>query len=579
MASNDKDSSKKKKLRLGEQLIENGLITEEKLAQALEEQKSTGESLGEILIKNNIIEEKQLYKVLAEQLDVKFLELFDIKIPPNLVLLLPERIVKTYNVVPIKVENDILTLAMINPKDTFAIDEVRVATGLSVKPVLSSKIQIAEVIRSYYGGDDISEALKLVKDEVEVEGITQLSKKDLEIELLKQSAEEAPIIKLVNAVINDAVGNRASDIHIEPTESDCRIRFRIDGVLYDVTHISLDSYRAVISRIKIIGDIDIAEKRVPQDGSCTVVVKEKNIDIRISTFPTINGEKVVMRLLVREDVIFSLEKLGFEGEDLKKFNSLIECTAGIILVVGPTGCGKTTTLYSALTQLNSQRQNIVTIEDPVEYAIPGIAQSQINLKAGFNFANSIRSIMRQDPDIILVGEIRDLETAELAIRASLTGHLVFSTLHTRDSLEAVTRLVDMGIEPFLIACSLIGVLAQRLVRKVCPRCREITASIPAVLDKFRDIMERLNLKESDCTFYRPKGCDFCSNTGFRGRDGIFELLIISSEEMRTVITKGGSKSELRNLAMQQGFHSLKEKGFKKAAQGITTLSEVLLISN
>jgi len=575
MVAKDNANSERRKFRLGEHLIKEGLLTKEKLAGALQEQKNSGEPLGQILIKSYAVEERRLYQVLARQLDVEFLDLFNIQIPQNVIVLVPEHIAKTYNVVPVKVEKDVLTLAMLNPEDALAIDEVRAATGLTVKPVMSSKTQISVAIENYYGGGVISKTLKLVKDEDKIEEKPQLSKEECEIEILKQSAEEAPIIKLVSAFINDAVNSRASDIHIEPTRTDCRVRFRIDGVLHEITHISQQAYRPVISRIKIMGNIDIAERRLPQDGSCTVVVKEKNVDIRISTYPTLHGEKIVMRLLIREDVVFSLETLGFEEEDLSAFTSLIKRSSGIILVVGPTGCGKTTTLYSALTQLNSQEKNIVTIEDPVEYEIPGISQSQINIKAGFNFVNSLKCLMRQDPDIILVGEIRDLETAELAIRAALTGHLVFSTLHTRDSLEAITRLIDMGIEPFLIASSLIGVLAERLVRKICPRCREIITPLPAILDKFRDVMQRLNMKESDCTFYRGKGCDFCKNTGFRGREGIFELLVISGEEMEESITLRERTSKLRNLALQQGFRPMVERGFKKAVKGITALEEVL----
>lgn len=570
----DNQKPKKIKLRLGEYLIDEGLLTKEKLTKALNEQKATGEQLGQILIKNYAVEEKRLYQIIARQLDVEFLDLFDIQIPKEVIVLVPEHIAKTYNVVPVKVEKDVLTLAMLNPTDTFAIDEVKAATGLGIKPVISSKTQITVAIENYYGGI-ISQALKLVKSGDTVEEKVQLSKEERDTERLKQSAEEAPIIKLVNAFINDAINSRASDIHIEPTETDCHIRFRIDGVLHDITNVSKQAYHPVISRIKIMGKIDIAERRLPQDGSCTLVINEKNVDIRISTYPTLHGEKAVMRLLVREDVIFSLEALGFENEELSAFTSLIQRSSGIVLVVGPTGCGKTTTLYSALTQLNSKEKNIVTVEDPIEYEIPGISQSQINVKAGFTFVNSLRSMMRQDPDIILVGEIRDLETAELAIRASLTGHLVFSTLHTADSLGAIIRLIDMGIEPFLIASSLIGVLAERLIRKICPRCRQITTPSPAVLDKFSDVIEKFNIKESDYKFYHGKGCDFCKNIGFRGREGIFELLLISGDEMRESITAGVRTSELRNLVLKRGFRSLRENGFRKAIKGITALEEVL----
>ena len=577
MDPQDNVVSKRKNLRLGEYLIKQGLLTKEKLDKALEEQKATGQQLGQILINNHAVEEKQLYQILASQLDVEYFDLFNIRIPKNVIALVPEHIVKTYSVIPVKLEAKVLTVAMMNPSDTFAIDEIRTATGYHVKPVISSASQINAAIENYYGGDVISRVLKLVKDEDAIEEKTPLSKEEYQLQSLIQSAEEAPIIKLVNAIINDAVTDRASDIHIEPTETDCRVRFRIDGLLHDITNVSKQVYFPAISRIKIMGKMDIAERRLPQDGSFTIIANEKNVDIRISTYPTLHGEKVVMRLLVREDVVFSLENLGFEEDDLKAFTSLIQRSCGIILVVGPTGCGKTTTLYSALSQLNSKEKNILTVEDPIEYAIPRIAQSQINVKAGFTFANSLRSMMRQDPDIILVGEIRDLETAELAIRASLTGHLVFSTLHTMDSLGAITRLIDMGIESFLIASSLIGVLAVRLIRKICPRCREPITPSSAILDKFRDVIQRMNMSESDCTFYHGRGCDFCKNSGFRGRDGIFELLVISGEKMGDAITCG-RMAELRNLALEQGLRSLRENGFKKAAKGITALEEVLQVT-
>ena len=567
---NNKDRDRKK-IRLGEHLLEEGLISRRDLIKALEEQKATGEPLGQILIKKHLIEEMQIYQILAGQLDVEFLDLFGIKVTPELISLVPEHIAKTYCIMPIKKENNILTIAMMDPRDIFAIDELRTLTELTIKPVMSSRTQILAAIEKYYGGGVTEEVLKLVKDK-EVEEAKGY--KDIEeIEKMKQSAEEAPIVKLVNAIIHDSVNSRASDIHIEPTKTDCRVRYRIDGILHDLTSISKQSYRPVISRVKIKANMDIAERRLPQDGSFRMEVEGKHIDIRVSTYPTIYGEKLEMRLLVKEDIFFPLNELGFEAEELGAFKSLIERPCGIFLVVGPTGCGKTTTLYSALAQINSEEKNIITIEDPIEYEIEGISQSQINIKAGFTFANSLRSMMRQDPDIILVGEIRDLETAELAVRAALTGHLVFSTLHTNDAPGAVTRLIDVGIEPYLIFSSLIGVLAQRLVRVICPRCQEQVIPPSSVLDKFRDEMKLV--KSIDNKFYRGKGCDYCKNTGFRGRDGVFELLQISGDQMKDGITSGFQTSALRKIAQEQGLRTLKENGFRKAVRGITTLQEVL----
>jgi len=573
---NKSRNGNKKRMRLGEYLLKEGLVSKHDLAEALEKQKVTGEPLGQILIRKHLIEERQVYKILAEQLEVEFMDLFDLKISPRLISLVPEQIAKNYCIMPVKKENDLLTIAMVNPTDTFAIDELRLSTGLTIKPVISPKTQILDAIMKYYGGV-IGEALKLVQDKDTGEEELYKDTDAEDIERIRQSAEEAPIIKLVNAIICDNVNNRASDIHIEPSKGECWVRSRIDGVLHNVTTVPRQSYRAVISRIKIMANMDIAERRLPQDGSFRLQVEEKHIDIRVSTYPTMYGEKLVMRLLVREEAFFSLTELGFEAKELSAFELLIKRPYGIILVVGPTGSGKTTTLYSALERINSREKNIITIEDPIEYEIDGIAQSQINPKAGFSFANSLRSMMRQDPDIILVGEIRDLETAELAVRASLTGHLVFSTLHTNDALGAVTRLVDMGIQPYLISASLIGVLAQRLVRIACPHCREEVISSPAVLEEFKEDIERFKAEGLDYRFYRGKGCEFCKNTGYRGREGIFELLQIN-EHMKDSLTSEYKTPQLRKISREQGFRSLRENGLRKALRGITTLEEVLQVT-
>jgi len=567
---NSGDDSKKIK-RLGESLIERGLISQEDLDEALEEQKTTGELLGQILIRKQFVREAQICQVLAKLLGVDFLDLSEIEIPSDLISLIPEHIARNYTILPIKKEAGVLKIAMVDPKNTFAIDEVRAATGLRIKPVLCPQTQILEAIERYYkGGDKIVDAIKVITEEME-ESDTPIDA--THIESIRQLAEEAPIVKLVNALITDSVKNRASDIHIEPTREDCRVRSRIDGILQEVTSFSQQLYRPVISRIKIMSNLDIAERRVPQDGSFQVELEDKSVDIRVSTFPTIYGEKCVMRLLVRAAMFKSLDELGFEPVELVAFESLINRSCGIILVVGPTGSGKTTTLYSALDRINSKEKNIITIEDPVEYTIHGISQSQINVKAGFNFANSLRSMMRQDPDIILVGEIRDLETAHLAIRAALTGHLVFSTLHTNDSFGAVTRLIDMGIEPFLISSSLIGVLAQRLARTICSNCKE-RIDPPAL-----SIFERFHYtKKEEVNFSKGKGCNSCRKTGYKSREGIFELLQITGDEMRQVIASNFRSDDLKKLAQAEGFRTLKENGFRKAAKGITTLEEVLRVT-
>jgi type IV pilus assembly protein PilB len=564
-----------RQMLLGEYLVKKGLITSQELQAALDEQKIEGHPLGEILVKQNNIEENQLYKILAEKFEVEFVDLYGIQIPKELIDIVPEHIAKTYSVIPVKKEDGVLTVSMINPKDPVALDTIRTATGFKIKPVMSSKTQIIAVIEKHYGGQMSEEILNLIQSE-EMEDFYASFKTTENVEEMEQFAGGAPTVKLVNTLIENGIKNRASDVHIEPTKDDCRIRFRVDGVLRDVTTIPRKLYRPVCSRIKIVSNMDIAEKRIPLDGSFYMEVEDKNVDIRVSTYPTIYGEKVVMRLHIREDMFISLSELGFEPEELNAFIELIRKPCGIILVVGPTGSGKTTTLYAALANSNSQEKNIMTIEDPVEFELENISQSQINVKAGFSFAASLRSMMRQDPDVIFVGEIRDLETAQLAIRAALTGHLVFSTLHTNDAAGAVTRLMDMGIEPYLIASSLIGVLAQRLVRVTCPRCRESIVVPATITKKFTE--EIKGATKTDKLFSKGKGCDYCSNTGYRGRLGIYELLQITDDKMKDMISAGFRKASLEELAKEHGFRSLKQNGFNKALKGITTLEEVLTVT-
>lgn len=573
MGTNNTEKSEIKKLRLGEYLLKKGLISAEDLAEALNDQKTTGQFLGQILIKRRLIDEMQICQILAEKLEVEFLDLFGVKVPQEVVSLVPEHVIRTYCIMPVKKEGNILTIAMMNPQDTFAIDELRTLTGLTIKPAMSSRTQIMAAIEKYYGGSVSEEIFKLVRDEQAME-VEEAPLGTEDIEKIEQVADEVPIVKLVSAMIHDSINSRASDIHIEPTKEACRVRFRIDGILYEITTIPKQLYRPVISRVKIMANMDIAERRLPQDGAFRLEFEGKHVDMRVSTYPTMYGEKVAMRLLVREFFLLSLNDLGFEPEELSAFNSLIRRTCGIILVVGPTGSGKTTTLYSALSEINSKEKNIVTIEEPIEYELEGINQSQVNLRAGFTYAGSLRFTMRQDPDIILVGEIRDLETAELAVRAALTGHLVFSTLHTNDSPGAVTRLIDMGMEPYLISSCLIGVLAQRLARKICPQCREEIVPSAVVLDKFKYEMELV--KGIGNKFYQGKGCEYCRNTGFKGREAAFELLRISGDKMRDIIASGLGAPLLKKIAAEkEGFRSLKENGLRKALRGVTSLEEVL----
>jgi len=573
MQPRENNDAEIKKLRLGEYLLKKGLISGEDLLGALNEQKNTGQMLGQILLKKRLIEEQRLYQILAEKLGIEFMELSGVKIPAELISLISEHIARTYCVIPIKLESNVLTIAMINPRDTFAIDELRTLTGLIIRPVMSMRSQIEAAIDKHYGVG-LSEEVLGSGQGGSAEITTGTGLRDAEgIEI---AAEEAPIITLVNNVIQDSVSKRASDIHIEPLKEGSRVRCRIDGILHEIKTIPKEDYRSVVSRVKIMANMDIAERRLPQDGSFRLEYKGKHVDVRVSSYPTMHGEKIVMRLLIREFIFLSLNELGFESEELTIFENLIKRPCGIILVVGPTGSGKTTTLYSALSQLNSKQKNIVTVEDPIEYEIDGIAQSQVNVRAGFTFANSLRSLMRQNPDIILVGEIRDMETAELAVRAALTGHLVFSTLHTNDAPGAVTRLLDMGVEPYLISSCLIGALAQRLVKRICPKCKEQVVAPIHILDKFKEEMESIKVGENK--FFRGKGCSFCMNSGFKGREGTFELLAVSGDKMKDTISSGFQTSLLRKIAKEHGFRTMKENGLRKALRGETTLEEVLQVT-
>ena len=568
----DKERKDKKPL-LGELFVDRKIISKEQLEAALEEQKMTGELLAQIIIKKNWADEEKVYRVLSEKINIPFQNLLGIEIDRAVISLVPKNMAIAHCLIPIKKDKDAVTVAMIEPQNTFTIDELRSSTGLTINPVLSSRSAILVAIEKYYGKEQIIEETIDMAEEGKEKEKEEVDFTSEDAENIKQIAEKAPVVKLVDAVITDALRNRASDIHIEPSQDGFNIRFRIDGVLHDVSSPPKNLYKPVVSRVKIMANMDIAEKRLPQDGSFRTKLEEKNVDIRVSTYPTIYGETTVMRLLVKERAFFDLTELGLEPDELIRFEDLCKKSCGIILVVGPTGCGKTTTLYSVLHKIFTRAKNIVTIEDPVEYNIEGISQSQINPKAGFTFANSLRSIMRQDPDIILIGEIRDLETAELAVRASLTGHLVFSTLHTNDAPGAVIRLIDMGIEPYLIASSLIGVLAQRLVRVNCSKCKEEIKPSPVILENFKE--ETSKVKRDNNKFYQGRGCDVCKNTGYQGREGVFEMLTIAGDQMREAIISGCKSSEFKRLAVQEGMRTLKENGLRKVFRGITTLEEVL----
>jgi type IV pilus assembly protein PilB len=548
-----------------ELLLKKGLITQEQLDNAQEEVKKTGLPLEKALEKLGYINEEEIASSRADILGVPYMDLTDYLIDPEAIALVPETIAKRYRAVPLFKIGDTLTLAMANPQDILAIDEIRKKIKIdSIDTVLASDKGIQRVLDSYYG--TMGNVEEVIKDiDKEKFGL----KAEFEIEDISEIAGEPPIIKLVNLMISQALKEKASDIHIEPDETTLRVRYRIDGILHEVNNVPRHLQSAIVSRIKILAKMDIAEQRKPQDGRIRLKKENRDIDIRVSSFPTVHGENVVMRLLDKGTALLGLAELGLPPKDLGKFDKLIHAPNGIILVTGPTGSGKTTSLYAALATINSMEKNIITIEDPVEYELPLIRQTQVNPKAGLTFVNGLRSILRQDPDVIMVGEIRDKETADIAIQASLTGHLVFSTLHTNDAPSALTRLIDMDVEPFLIASTIIGIAAQRLIRVICPKCKEKYTPT-------KELLKELNLKE-DLIFYQGKGCSTCKETGFAGRAGVFELLVIDND-IKKMIVAHASVHEIRKKALAKGMASLFADGMAKAKAGITTVEEVLRVT-
>jgi len=558
---------------LGELLLEKGLVTEEQLLKGLELQKEKEGRLGEILCQLKAVSEEDCLRTLSEQLELPFEpNLERMTLDPEMIKNVPINFAKQYELVPISREGERVKAAVSDPLNYFALQDLGRLLGAEVDPVLASGRSIIAAINRVY--DRASSTAKGVMGDLneDMGGLDALTHGLEEPEDLLDVSDEAPIIRLVNSLLFQAVKERASDIHIEPYEKDLMVRFRIDGVLYEIIRPPKRFQNSIASRIKIMGGLNIAEKRLPQDGRIQIKIAGKDIDIRLSTLPIAHGERIVMRLLDRESVMLDLEQLGFSANNLEVMNGLIHLTHGIILVTGPTGSGKTTTLYAALQKINSSDKNIITIEDPVEYQLEGIGQIQVNPKIQLTFANGLRSIVRQDPDVILVGEIRDRETAEIAVQASLTGHLVFSTLHTNDSAGAIARLVDMGVEPFLISSSLLAIMAQRLVRMLCPECR--TPDRPTV-----EFLKEVGLEEEarGATFYKPVGCPKCLNTGFAGRSAIYELLMVN-DEIRELINRNADSTEIKRKARGQGMLTLREDAAHKALRGLTSLSEIVRVT-
>jgi type IV pilus assembly protein PilB len=545
-------------------LLKKGIITAEQIERAQEECRNKGVTLEKALERLGFISEIDIAAAIAESIGVPFMDLSDYLVDPEVIKLIPENIAKRYKVVPLFKIGDTLTVAMEDPQNINAIDEIRKKSNVgAIDTVLSTTEMIQKVIDQYYSV--MGNVEELMKD---------LSKEELEerqknIGGLAEIAEDAPVIKLVNLLIMQAVKDKASDIHIEPQQDRLLVRYRIDGVLYEAHSIPKHLQSALASRIKVMAKMDISETRKPQDGRIQLKMEGRSLDLRISSFPTIYGENIVARILDKSSVLLGLAELGLSDKNLKDFEKIIHRPNGIILVTGPTGSGKTTTLYAALSAISSVDKNIITIEDPVEYELNLIRQTQINPKADLTFASGLKSILRQDPDIIMVGEIRDRETADIAIRASLTGHLVFSTLHTNDAASALTRLIDMGIEPFLVATSVIAILAQRLVRVNCSNCKEKYNLSENTLKDLR-ITDKVD-------FYRGKGCKHCKKTGFLGRIGIYELLVIN-EEIREMIMAKVSAGEIKKKALSFGMSTLFSDGLQKAKEGITTIEEVLRVT-
>jgi len=550
-----------KRKRLGDLLVEASVISEEQLKEALKEQKQSGFRLGDQLIAMKLVTEQQIIEVLEYQLGIPHVDLYNQKIDKKLVNVISEDIARRYQVLPLKKTGNRLMVAMYDPLNYFALDDLRLSTGFEIDPVIAKKVELELAINRYYG----------MQKSIEQMLLDMPTNEDDQAFLEAQQSDDSPVAKMVNQLIKQAVQLGASDIHFDPHETEVVIRMRIDGLLRTERVLPIAMNNVLVSRIKIMSKLNIAEKRLPQDGRFKVELDYKTIDLRVSILPTNFGEKVVMRLLDTGSVTLGIKQLGFSEENEKEFSEIIQHAYGIILVTGPTGSGKSTTLYTALQHLNNDTVNIITVEDPVEYQIKGINQVQVRPNIGMTFAAGLRSILRQDPDIIMVGEIRDSETAEIALRSAMTGHLVLSTLHTNDAVSAISRLMDMGIEPFLVASSLVGVLAQRLVRKICPYCGE---SYELTEDE-RQLFVSRGL--STASIIKGKGCTHCNNTGYKGRIAIHELVVVDNH-LREMITMKQSDSAYRKYVREKGFKGMLDDGLLKVSQGKTTIEEIYRVT-
>ncbi|MBP3622367.1 MAG: Flp pilus assembly complex ATPase component TadA [Lachnospiraceae bacterium] len=563
-------SSGRKKIRVGDLLVEAGAITEEELQEALAYQKENGGRIGNVILEMGFISQELLITVLTTQMGIDYIEVKACKLDEDIIKLVPENLVNKYKAVPIgydEMNPNVLRVAMVDPMDINAIDDIGIATNTQVEPLLAMEDDIMETIGKYWGNAQAMEAAEQYRKEMESEGLTTA-----EEEALNEDIENSPVVLLVKQIIEGGVRQRASDIHIEPLESSVRVRYRIDGALKHVMTYDYSLLSGISARIKIIGGMDIAEKRKPQDGRITIMVDRREYDVRVSMLPTVYGEKTVMRLTSKDGLTKPKSALGFDAETLKVFDGILSNPHGIILVTGPTGSGKSTTLYTSLSELNTEDVNIITVEDPVEANIDGINQVQVNVKADMTFAAALRSILRQDPDIIMIGEIRDGETAQIAVQAAITGHLVVSTLHTNSAASTVTRIIDMGIEPYVAGDALVGVIAQRLVRRLCNSCKQARLAEPD-----EKVILGVEDEEDDVIVYEPVGCALCGETGYAGRIGVYEMMPVS-KGLQAIIAKGSTADVIEKQALSEGMLTLKMGAAKHVLNGITSLQEMKKIT-
>lgn len=563
--------SVKNNFLIGQKLIDEGLITAEQLESGLREQKKTGDFICTTLLKLGFASEEKLFGVLSRQLGIPYLKLKNVVIDPEVIKKVSAKFTSHYKIIPLELRDNTLLVAMTDPLDVRILDDMRLLLGFEVKGVLVSETEIQEAIHKYYGvGAETVEKIISEKSSAEKMEMESQNIEDLEV-----MAEDASIVKFVNQILTEAIKDRATDIHLEPFQNELRIRYRIDGLLYDINVPETIRYLhpAIVSRIKIMAKLNIAERRLPQDGRIKIKVIDQELDLRVSVMPTVFGESVQIRILSSASFL-ELSKIGLSADDLRIIEQVIKKPHGIIFVTGPTGSGKSTTLYACLAHINSTKTKIITIEDPVEYQLRGINQLQVNSQIGFTFAIALRHMLRHDPDVMMVGEVRDYETAEIAIRSALTGHLVFSTLHTNDASGAVTRLLDMGVEPFLVSSSLECLIAQRLVRIICPNCKQkIPLKEEIILKYFKDIKFDLDKTE----IYDAKGCESCRWTGYKGRTAIHEVLVVT-ESIREMIINKASSQQIKQKAVAQGMRTLRQDGLLKVIKGVTTISEVLRVT-